>query len=307
MNDTPDNPRAVTGGNNPPPIWAFFRDLSKETNVSQTVTDWLNDEYKQWGPTVAGLLDEARAVQRPFPDKETRDKVPSIMKRIRDTSAKLDAFHKKEKEPFFRGGQAVDQKFFGLIDKLMRRDKKNNAGAYDILQAELTDFDNRVLAAEQAARELAAVETARVAKAAADKLAAEQAAADEARLAADRARAPAQVEAKTQVAQVAEQNASDAKVELTVANARAEEAHIMTLSKPADIMRTRLDDGTQSTMGQDKYAEVVDRTLLDFAKLAPYFAIADVQKALNGYAKATDYNAPMEGAKIGRRNKSKVL
>jgi hypothetical protein len=310
MTDTDNNPttddRLGIGGNNPP-LWALLDLLGEQANVSAVVTDYLNDRYKQWEPAVEEILEEARALPREIAEKEDRDKFPPLIKRIRDLAAKLNGLHTKEKEPFFRGGQAVDQKFFGLIDKLSRRSRTSNAGAADVLNARLTDYDNKVLAAEQERRRL---EAERLAREAREKREAEEKAAleaEELRLAAERARKPETVEEKSKVADQAEQAHSSARVEATVAVARAEEAHVQTLAKPADIMRTRGDDGTLSTMAQEKYAEVVDRTKLDYAKLGPYFAIAAVEQALRAWAKATDHREAMQGAAVGRRNKSKVL
>lgn len=307
MTDEP-NPRAQIGGNDPP-LWAVLRSFAAEENFSQTVTDYLNEEYKPFDEPFERLLAEAReiAALKVLPDKETRDKVPPLMKRIRDLAAKFDAFHTKEKEPYLRGGQAVDQKFYGKIDKLARRQRTNKPGAYDFLQAMLTDYDNAVLAAEQARREQVAAEERRRAQAAADEAAAAVRAAEEARLAAERARKPETIEAKTVVAQTAAEEAIGARADASVAIGRAEDAHIATLAKPADIMRERLDDGTMSTMGQETYAELLDKDLVDKAALWPYIGVKEIEKALRAWAKATDYRKEMPGAKVGRKNKSKVL
>lgn len=306
MNDNNQNPRERLGSNNPP-IWAVLKGFAAEENFAATVSGFLADEYKQWPITVAELLDEARALPAVIEDDATKAKVTTLMKRLRDTAAKIDKIHTAEKEPYLRGGQAVDQFCFGLIGKLAKRATRDNPGAYDILQRGLTDYDNKKLAEEQERRRIAAAEEARKAREAQEKAAAEARAAEEARLAAERARAPAKIEEKTEAAKIAEQAASQAAVDVTVANARAEQAHIDTLAKSADIMRSRQDDGTMSTMAQEKYAEVVDRTKLDMATLWPYLDNAAIEKALRQWARVTDFNTPMAGAAIGRRNKSKVL
>lgn len=303
MNDE-TNPRAAIGGNFPP----LARSIAAETgDFAQVVTAFLEEEYRQYPVQLTELLDEARALPKEIEDKATKDKAASVIKRMRDLNKKFDAFHEKEGQPYFRGKQAVDQFFFGMMDKLQKRAKNNNPGASDVLLSRITDYDNRILAAEQERRRLEAEETARIAREAQERAATEAREAEERRQAAERARAPAQVEVKTAAAQEAEQKASAAHVEATVTTARAEEAHIATLAKPADIMRSRGDDGTLSTMGQEKYATIVDRDKLDKAKLWPFIPLAALQQALTGFAKTTDYNTPMEGAEIGRKNKSKVL
>ena len=300
-----ENPRA-TVGHNDPPLWAVLRSLSREEDFASTVTAFLNEEYRAWDKTVADLLEEARALPREIPDAATRELFPPLIKRIRDTRGKLEAFHKLEKEPYHRGGQAVDQKFFGLIDKLLRRDRKNNPGAGDILGARLTDYDTKVLAAEQERRRLEAEEAARVAREAQERAQREAREAEEKRLAAERARKPEIAEEKRETAQRAEHQASAAHVEAVVETARAEEAHVATLVRPADIMRTRGDDGTLSTMAQEKYAELEDRDLLDKAALWPFIPEAALKTALTQWAKSTDYRKQMAGAKVGRRNKTVV-
>lgn len=294
---------APVGHNNPP----LGRSISaEEGDFALVATAFLEEEYAKQGPIVAALLEEARAIPKVIEDEGTKSKVTSIIKRMRDQAKLLIATHAKEKQPYLRGGQAVDQFFFGLVDKLTRRAKTNNPGAADVLNNRLTDYDNRVLAAEQAKRDREAAEAARIAKAAADKAAAEAAAAEEARLAAERARKPETIAEKTTAAVVQERAADQAKVEATVTFAQAQEAHIATLAKPADIMRTRGEDGTLSTMGTEKYADILDRTLLDKEKLWPYIKAEALASALTQWAKLTDYNQAMEGASVGRRNKSVV-
>jgi hypothetical protein len=298
-----DNPREIIGGNFPPLARSI---AAEEGDFALVTTAFLEEEYAKQGPIVTALLDEARDVPKVIEDADTKAKVASIIKRMRDQAKLLAAAHSKEKQPYLRGGQAVDQFFFGLVDKLTRRAKTNNPGAADVLNNRLTDYDNRVLAAEQAKRQREADEAARLARLAQQKAAEEAAAAEAARLAAERARKPETVAEKTTVAVAQEQVADQAKVEAVVTTAQAHEAHIATLAKPADIMRTRGEDGTLSTMGTEKYAEIVDRTLLDKEKLWPYIKQDAIASALTQWSKFTDYNQQMPGAAIGRRNRSVV-
>lgn len=303
MNDqNPENPRAVPGNNS-----TIAREIAGyEGDFAGVTTDFLNEDYSRQPGIVASLLEEARAIPKVIEDDATKGTVTSLIKRLRDTSKALGAFHEKEKQPYLRGGQAVDQFFFGLIDKLAKRSKANNPGAADVLNARLTDYDNRKLAEEQQRRHREAVEAQRVAREAQEKAAREAREAEEARQAAERARKPEHIETKTDAAKVAEVLADEAKVDAIVANARAEEAYVGTLARPADIMRTRGDDGTLSTMGQEKYAELVDRDLLDRNALWAFIPIKALESALTQWAKSTDYRQTMPGANVGRRNKSVV-
>jgi hypothetical protein len=305
MNQNAIEPRLQVGGNNPP-LWAILRDFVKEENFSATVTGYLADEFKAWPTTVLELLEKARSLPKEITSPEDRELFPPLIKQLRDVSAKLEAFHKAQKEPYLRGGQAVDQWFFSLMDKLARRQPRNNPGAADILLARLTAYDNEVLAKEQERRRVEAELLRQEAmKAEAARIKAENEA-EEARLAADRARNPERKAEKEEIADRAQEAVAAANVQATVIHQQATEAYIGTLSKPADIMRNRGADGTLSTMAQEKYAEVTDRTKLDMAKLWPHIPLAALETALKAWAKSTDYREPMEGAAIGRRNKSMV-
>jgi hypothetical protein len=302
---------AGIGHNNPP----LARLIAAETvDFAIVTTAYLEDEYGKHKTIVTALLAEATALMRDpatgklktIEDDATKGKVASLIKRMRDQAKALDALHSKEKTPYLRGGQAADQFFFGEIDKLDRRNRTAKPGASDVLNSSLTDYDNRLLAAEQARRDREAAEQRRIAQEALQKAQAEEAAAEEARLAAERARKPETQEAKGAVARAQEAVADAARVEAIVAGAKAEQTHMATFAKPADLMRTRGADGTLSTVGTEKYAEITDRTLLDIKMLAPYIKLEALESALTQWAKFTDYNTPMTGAAIGRRNRSSV-
>lgn len=305
-----DNPIAVAGHNAPPLARSI---AAEEGDFAAVTTAFLEEEYAKQPQIVQSLLDEAAALVRgpdgklrPIGDDDTKGKVASLIKRMRDAAKALAAFHSKEKQPYLRGGQAVDQFFFGLVDKLAKREKRNRDGAADVLGGMLTDYDNRKLAEEQERRRREAEEAARREREAREERERQEREAEQARLAAERARKPETKEEKGHAALEAEQAASAARIEETVAAQRAEEARIDTLRKPADIMRNRGEDGTLSTVGQEKYAEIVDRAKLDLVKLGPYIPLDGLQKALNAWARATDYREEMPGASVGRRNKSLV-
>lgn len=300
------NPRAVLGGNNPP-ISEILSMFAVDDNFSQTIAEHLKEKYATFFKDMEKVLGEARALPRPITTTEDRAKYPPIIKRIRDLKGKFESFHGQEKEPFLRGGQGVDQTMFGAIDKLARRAKNNKAGAGDILGAELTEYDNRVLAEEQERRAEEARKAAATALAAEQERLAAEARAAELAAAAERARKPETQAVKQAAAEEAAQAVSAAKVEQTVAFQQAESAYINTLAKAADIMRDRGEDGTASTMAQVTYAEVEDVEKLDGALLWPFVSGAEKEKALRAWAKTTDFRKPMAGARVGRRNRTRVL
>lgn len=280
-------------------------DNSGDIDFAKLESDRLGKDYGELNRVSEELIVEAVAITA-IEDDAAKMKVVSLIKRIRDAATRANGFRESEKMPHFRRGQGVDSFFFGIIDKLARRDKKARPGEADRLQAMLTDYDNLMLAREQERRRLAAAEAQRIADAAAAKQRELDRQAEEARLAAERARAPAQVEKKTEVAQVADVAASGAKIDATLLAGKAEDAYVETLAKPADIMRTRGDDGTLSTIAREGYAEIVDASKLDFAALWPFISLDAKEKALRQWAKAQGHTVMMTGASIGFRNKSVV-
>lgn len=297
------NPREQIGGNNPP----LARSIAAETgDFAQVVTGFLEEEYRQYPVQLESLLDGARNLPETITSPEDKEATATVVKQFRDLRAKFEAFQKREKQPYLRGGQAVDQFFFGMIDKIARRSRENRAGASDTLLARITDYDNRLIAEENERRRLAAAETARIAREAQEKADRERREAEEARLKAERARSEERRSVLAAEATQAEQTAAASHVEAAITTAKAEERHIATLVKPADLARNRGNDGTLTTVAQEKYAVMTDRSLLNKDLLWPFIPAAEIEKALRAWAKTVDFNQQMPGAEIGRRNKSVV-
>ena len=290
-----ENLRAVVGSNQAPAY-------------AERVTDQMARDYEALTQGVTTLLEEARG--KPVEvttDAEALD-VGSLIKRLGDADERAEAYRKAEGEPHLRAKNAVDQFFFAIRDKLGRRNKNDRSakpGAIDILQARVSAFLERKRIEEQARRDREAAEQARVAreKAAEEEKAKE--AAEMARLAAERARAPAKVEEKAAIAEKAEEQASVASAEAAIAAERAQEAHIATLAKPADIARTRVDDALV-TMPEESFAELVDAALLDKELLWPFISEDAKAKALRAWAKTTGHRTQMTGALIGKRPKTSI-
>jgi hypothetical protein len=290
------NPRAVSGGN------------TDVIDYAQEEMNRLQQDYGYINRSVDELLADAAKFE--VVSDDNKGAVTSLIKRIRDEAKRISGLHDLEKIPHLRRGQATDQFFFGAEDKLAKRDRKSNDGAADRLNRILTDHDTRKLAEEQERRRREAAEAARVAREAEEVRLKAEREAEERRLAAERARKPETQAAKTEVAQQALQQASEARIEATVAETKAEDAYIDTLARPADIMRTRGDDGTLSTMGTEKFAEITDRNKIDLEKLRPYFTPDMLEKALRSYANSVAYSndssVQIAGARFGKKPKSKV-
>jgi len=287
-----DNPRAVVGDNQAP-------DYARE------VTDSMARDYAALSTSITELLDRARDAPKEVETDESAIALGVIVKDLRDAFARADAYRTAEKEPFLRRAQAVDAFFFGQMEKCRRRnprDRSEKPGAADILQARIDDFLERKRIAEEARRQSEAHEQRRIAQAAQEKAAREAREAEEARLAADRARKPETIEQKGVAAAEAEQRATESQAEASIAASQAQDAHIATLAKPAEMARTR-GEGVLLTLAKEDYAYVIDRTKLDPVKLFPFFTDKEIEKALRGWAKTTNHNQPMDGAEIGKKNK----
>lgn len=275
-------------------------------DVAQRTTDYLNREYAELIGDIEKLLDQARDLPKEIGDEEDLGIFAKLVKKFRDNTTKMKAFHAAEKEPHLRAGQAVDSFFFSFIDKCARRDRKNKPGAADILQARIDDYQQRKLAEEQARRRREAEEqAARERKMAEEREKAEREA-EEARLAAERARKPETIEVKTEIAEQAKVAADTAAIDHQLAADKAQEAYVETLAKPADIVRTRIDEGPLVTMKQEGYAEITDAALLDKETLWPFISLDAKEKALRAWAKNTGHTQQMTGAAIGKRNRSAV-
>lgn len=291
-----DNPRAVIGGN-----------LGNDApDFARQEVDRLEQDYALVAKTADDLIAEAEPLPAEIPDDDGKGVVVDLIKRMRDTAARAEALRVTEKEPHFRRGQGVDQFFFRIIDRLARRDRKNREGVADTLQSRLTRYDTRKLEEERARLRRIAEEEARKAREAKAEEDRKTREAEEKRLAAERARKPETKEVKAAEAEQAEIAASDAAVETQIADRAAEEAYVGTLAKPADLMRTRTQGGTLSTVARENYAEIVDASKLDVAKLWPFVSLDAKEKALKAWARNTGFGQQMDGAAIGSRPKSVV-
>ena len=284
-------------------------DNTQTIDFAKVEVERLKNEYGYVQESALRLIEQAKAITV-IADNDDKSKVIGLIKLLRDEAKRSTGLHEIEKAPHFRRGQGVDQFFFGIVDRLWKRDKKGNDGEGDRLNKLLTAYDVRQLAIEEEKRKAAALEAARIAQAAeAERLRKEQEA-EAARLAAERARKPDTTAAKAAIAAAAEEAAMAARVEQTATAAAAEEAYMATLAAPADIMRTRAADGSLATMAKEKFVEITDRNTLDLNKLRPSLPADALVTAIRKYAESVsfsnDESVQIAGAKIGTRPKSKV-
>lgn len=312
------NPRETIGGNRAPD----YAKLEQER---------LAEEYVGYSNTLDDLVQIAAGVDFPIQDDEKADEraleIGATIKRFRDLDKRIEETRVVEAEPHLRRKNACDAFFKGLRNIIQPEDKRERMtkpGWVDRLQARINAHQDRKEAKERARLEAESRERARIAREAELKAQAERDAAEklrreeeEKRAAAERARKPENVETKTAeadqigaFADAKEQAATVATIEADQAREAAQDARIATLAKPADLVRTRgvTQDGAGVTLtkSKEKYAIVVDRDLLDYARLSSFFTDDAVQTALNKFARATNYRVEMTGAEIGERTKGIV-
>ena len=281
-----------------------------DVDHAQIVNDRLANDYWQAVKNVDELLNEARTMPEEVNSDPEALILGSVIKKLRDADTRLEAFREAEKQPYLRGGNAVDNFFHALRDKITQRrkgDRSVRPGAMDILQSRINVWQEKKIAAERARLERERLEAARLAREEAARLRKLQEEVAEAERAAARARSIASQKERDAIADAAREQAARAKAEAELAAEQAQEARLATLVKPADISRVRGNDssgaGVMLTTAREPYAMLTDRALVDMEVLRPYFTDFEIDKAIRGWARSTGHTVQMAGAEIGFRNK----
>jgi hypothetical protein len=290
---TISNPRATIGSNEAP-------------DYAEQVTKQLAADYAEIAKTAEDLLVEARALPKEVDSDETMGIYAALVKRFKDCAARAEAFRIKEKEPFLRGGNAVDNFFNAIYGRCVRADKKAKPGAADVLMERIDVYQKAKAAAERARLEAERREAERVAREAREAAEKAQREADEAARAAERARKPETVQERLETADKAAGDALGARVEAANAMTAADDARLAVTAKTADLVRTRTDTGALVTMAQVGYVEIVDADLLDKNKLWPFLSMDAKEKALRAWAKTTGYKIAMIGAIVELRDETVI-
>src|SRR3974390_2224633 len=97
-------------------------------------------DYAYLETAVEDLFKEADAFDN-VEDEESKAKAMNLIKRLRDEQKRILGVHELEKLPHYRRGQATDQFFFRLADKLARRSKVGPDGQADRPNRMLTAYD----------------------------------------------------------------------------------------------------------------------------------------------------------------------
>jgi hypothetical protein len=288
------NPRAVIGDN-------------QDVDQAQIVSDRLTALYFQSIQSVDELLGKMPSMPEKVRSDADALMLGALIKQLRDQDNKLEAFRESEKQPFLRGGNAVDNFFHSLRDKIARRkrgDRSVKPGAIDILQGRIDDWQTAKRAAELARLEADRLEAARVSREEQARLRKQLEEAEAARLAAERARTEQTKATKAAIADAEAAKAAHAKALADIAAEKAKDAELATQISSADLVRVRAENGGVMLTSRDEgYAFVTNRNLLDLEKLRPFFTQFELEKALRGWAKSTGFEVTMEGAEIGFRQR----
>jgi len=289
------NPRAVIGDN-------------QDVDQAQIVSDRLTALYYPSDQSLDKLLGEMPNMPEDVSSDADALMLGALIKNLRDLDNKFEAFREAEKQPFLRGGNAVDTHFFSRRDKIARRrkgDRSVKPGAIDILQGRIDIWQEQKKIAERARLDAERLEAARIAREEQARLRKALEEAEAARLAAERARKEETKAAKTAIADAEAAKAAHAQLLADIAAEKEREAKLATEISNADIVRVRSDGtngaGVMLTSKQEGYAIVFDRSLLDMDALRPYFTDFEIGKALRGWAKAHDFKTQMDGADVGIR------
>lgn len=275
-------------------------DHNAAPDYAATITATLEKDYAEVAATAAALLEESRALPKVIgvEDHEALGATATMIKRMRDTTARLETFRVTEKEPHLRGEQAVDSYFFGWIEKLARRNNKAKPGAADILQARVNDVNTRKADIERRRLE----EVARLAREEAARLQREEDEArrksEESRLAAERARKPENIDQHERISEHHAAVANETQIDARLAAMKANEAAAATVVKTSDLVRTRFDGGAMVTSRQVPVVEIIDRNLLSKELLWPFLKEEHILMALKAWAKTASHKTPMDGATI---------
>jgi flagellar biosynthesis GTPase FlhF len=258
-NNTKSNASSMLGGN-----------LPKEVDTTP-ITDLLDRDYAAAEERTRELLDQARKLPMTITADDQVEPFALVVRSLRDHSATIEAYRKSEKEPYLRGGQAVDG-WFGKIAERLDKTMK-------VLHHRVNDYQQEKLARERHVREEAERKAREEARAAEE--------------AAKRARSEARKQELEVLAQLAKQ--------------RAELARDEAAKAPADITRQRFGSGAMTTMARDPKVEIVDWDLLPLDRLRPYLRRDDIEKAVRAWAKASSYKDQMPGVVIDRDASKSVI
>lgn len=223
----------------------------------------------------AELLDGATRAPVVIESEEVAEQATDFIKQVQICAKNLEAARVKEKEPFLDASRRVDGFFKTAADPLARVKAE--------IERRLTLYQRRKADEERQRREEA------------ERMAREEAAA-RAREAAEAA-ARLEREAELPAAIKAERDARDAQAD-------AERLGRIATSKPADMSRTRTQQGTVASLTQFWTFADLDRESIDLEKLRGHIPLAALEQAVGSFVRAGGRD--LKGVRIFEDTKSVV-
>ena len=242
-----------------------------DESAPHPVTTRLADEYAAVELRTQELLASARILPTTVRSEDDLEAFAVVVRAMRDHGSRCEAIRVDEKEPFLRGGQAVNGFFHGMRERLNK--------AMNILSLRVKDYQDTKLEAERQARE-----------------------AEAKRLREEAARLEAQAKRARD-----EERAAALAIEAKLAAQRAAVATVKVDAAPADMVRTRFSkSGAMTTMARDPLVEITDYDALPLEKLRPYIQRPALLVAVKAWARATEFKETLPGATIAMGTKSVI-
>lgn len=277
------NPRAIIGDNMGPTLYDADY-LIATLPVSQAAL------AENVGKLLATARDE---IPLNIETEEQMAVVTRTVVALRDETKKVVAQHAIDKEPYLRGGQAVDNFYFGMRDRLKK--------AQDVVAARGNAFTLRKQAEERARLQREADERAAAARRAQQEADQKREEEEAERRRLERLRNPERIEEAEET--IAEKAGERAQAEAVAGHAAmaADDAARATQAPAADLVRTRYDTGHMSTAKQVPYVEITDYDLLPLDKLRAYIPRDALERAVKAFARHTSHQESLPGAIIEMR------
>ena len=246
----------------------------------ESVTDRLAQDYNELLARAKNLIADAEDLPLVVESHLDVAVIADVIVKMRDVTARGEHHRVAEKEPFLRGGEAVQAFFMKRVIEPLDLERRN-------LQGRLDHYKQRQLAEERAKREAEAAAARRAQQEA-------QKAREDAEAAARRARS---VESMKQ----RDEEAARAKVEDAMASAKAEEATLATMARAGRMVGERFEGSDRSgkvTMRKKAVVYITDVYALDLELLRPFLKEEYLLTALRAWAKETNYDQEMPGAVV---------
>ena len=236
------------------------------------------------------LLEAAERAPKTIEDKKSAGKAADFIKQLALHEKAAENARKDEKEPYFQRGKWIDNYFKGPAIEGIAEVKK-------AFTARLTAYQKKMAEEERREREEEERRQREEARRAAEE-------AERQRREAEEAAKAAQSEEDLEAAIRAEEEAAVAARRMEERKAAEERAARRAAEGAADMSRQHSAAGTVASLRTSTKCTAWRRPDLDLDALRPYFADADIEKAIRGYIRAG--GRELRGATIEEVSESRV-